>query len=76
MAYDYKDYLVLAFEDITKGGDKDYNDVVFVVDIKKENVNAIPSAATPEPTQWAGIALAVFLGWRLQRLQKSQSLNK
>ena len=76
MAYDYKDYLVLAFEDRTNGGDKDYNDVIFVVDIKKENVDAIPSAATPEPTQWAGIGLAILLGLRLQRLQKSQSARK
>jgi hypothetical protein len=75
MAYEYKDFLVLAFEDQTNGGDKDYNDVVFVADIKRANVKSIPSAATPEPSQWAGIGLAIFLGWRLQRFQKSQSLN-
>jgi hypothetical protein len=74
MAFDYKNYLVLAFEDISYGGDKDYNDVVFAVDIGEANLMqlATVSAAAPEPTQWAGIGLAILIGWRLQRLQKSQ----
>ena len=33
MAYEYQDYLILAWEDLYNGGDKDYNDIVFAVDM-------------------------------------------
>jgi hypothetical protein len=43
IAYEYQGFLVLAWEDINGGGDKDYNDIVFAVDIGQANLNAIPS---------------------------------
>lgn len=39
-------YLLLSFEDIRGGGDRDYNDLVFAVDIGAANVKAL---ANPEP---------------------------
>jgi hypothetical protein len=39
-------YLLLSFEDLTGGGDKDYNDLVFAVEIGVANVQAL---ANPEP---------------------------
>lgn len=43
MAYQYqKDYLVLAWEDLYEGGDKDYNDIVFAIYIGEQNLNSIP----------------------------------
>lgn len=42
IAYDYQDYLVLAWEDLYEGGDKDYNDIVFAIDIGAENLDNIP----------------------------------
>ncbi|MGD1918328.1 MAG: Ig-like domain-containing protein [Pleurocapsa sp.] len=43
MAYQYqKDYLVLAWEDLYEGGDKDYNDIVFAIYIGEENLDSIP----------------------------------
>lgn len=43
MAYQYQeDYLVLAWEDLYQGGDKDYNDIVFVMNLKQENLDLIP----------------------------------
>ena len=45
-------YVIVSFEDATGGGDKDYNDVVFAVEI-----NPINNA--PEPGTWAAL---VFLG--------------
>jgi len=39
-------YLLLSFEDMTGGGDKDYNDLVFAVEIGVANVQAL---ANPEP---------------------------
>lgn len=39
-------YLLLSFEDLTGGGDRDYNDLVFAVEIGAANVQAL---ANPEP---------------------------
>ena len=43
IAYQYQGYLILAWEDLYNGGDKDYNDIVFAIDIGEENLNNIPS---------------------------------
>jgi hypothetical protein len=43
IAYEYQGYLVLAWEDLRNGGDKDYNDIVFAVDIGQANLDEIPS---------------------------------
>jgi hypothetical protein len=43
IAYEYKGFLVLAWEDLNGGGDKDYNDIVFAVDVGQANLNNIPS---------------------------------
>ena len=40
-------YLVLGFEDLFGGGDRDFDDLVFVLDIGTDNVNRLVSA--PEP---------------------------
>jgi len=39
-------YLLIGFEDLYGGGDMDYNDIVFAVEIGQENVEAL---ASPEP---------------------------
>lgn len=75
VAYEYKNRVVLGFEDLfgnqgatgsrNEGSDRDFNDVVFVVDLPIEN-----SAATPEPTTMAGIALASCGMATLKRHQK------
>jgi hypothetical protein len=54
IAYYYKDYLVLGFEDLWGGGDQDYNDTVFAIDIGKANARA--AANVPEPS----VAAAMF----------------
>jgi len=54
IAYYYKDYLVLGFEDLWGGGDQDYNDTVFAIDIGKANARAV--ANVPEPS----VAAAMF----------------
>jgi hypothetical protein len=43
IAYEYQGFLVLAWEDLYNGGDKDYNDIVFAVDIGQANLDAIPN---------------------------------
>jgi hypothetical protein len=51
-------YLIIAFEDMYGGGDRDYNDVIFALDIGRANIQNLIS--TPEPQTWA--ILAGFLG--------------
>jgi Domain of unknown function (DUF4114) len=60
IAYYYKDYLVLGFEDLWGGGDKDYNDTVFAIDIGKANAGA--AANVPEPSVVAAMFAAAGLG--------------
>lgn len=79
IAYDYKNYLVLAWEDTFRGGDLDYNDVVFVVDVGRANINEIadvPTAATPEPYHWVGGIFALGLGWKLQHYKNKIRTTK
>lgn len=42
-------YLLIGFEDLYGGGDKDYNDLLFAVDIGAANVSYL---ANPEPSTW------------------------
>ena len=46
MAYQYQGYLILAWEDLYNGGDKDYNDIVFAIDLGEDNLNKIPTETT------------------------------
>jgi len=48
-------YLIIGFEDLYNGGDRDYNDLVFAVDIGATNVNYL---ANPEPST---IAMAILM---------------
>ncbi len=48
-------YLVIGVEDLYGGGDQDYNDLVFVVDIGYENVAALIAATVPLPVGAFGI---------------------
>ncbi len=42
-------YLLIGFEDLYGGGDRDYNDLLFAVDIGMANVSYL---ANPEPSTW------------------------
>ena len=43
IAYQYQDYLILAWEDIPNGPDTDYNDIVFAIDIGATNLDRVPN---------------------------------
>ncbi|OLP16434.1 hypothetical protein BST81_20855 [Leptolyngbya sp. 'hensonii'] len=81
VSYVYKDYLILGFEDLygpkglfggkNEGSDRDFNDVLFVVDIGKTNIlnlTVLPQSAlkqsVPEATLgsfgWGAIGLLLF----------------
>jgi hypothetical protein len=50
-------YLLLGFEDKGRGGDYDYNDVLFALDLGKATIQKL--VAAPEPSTW--FVLAGFL---------------
>ena len=50
-------YLMIGFEDMWAGGDRDFNDELFAVDIGAVNLKALTAA--PEPSMW--LVLASFL---------------
>jgi hypothetical protein len=56
-------YLIFGLEDTFGGGDQDYNDMVFALDIGAGNVKAVTSA--PEPAM--ALTLVSFLGMTLRR---------
>jgi hypothetical protein len=60
-------YLILGFEDIYNGGDQDYNDLLFAVDIGQANVEQLieTAALVPEPEE---IFLAIIFGLFLMKL--------
>lgn len=59
-------YLVIGFEDIKGGGDRDYNDLVFAVEINKTKVGSL---GAPEPSLAVGALLGgvAFFGFSRRR---------
>lgn len=77
IAYYQDDYIIIGFEDMVGGGDRDYNDVVFAVDFGRENAQAIAisaASAVPEPSSLfgVGIAAAVVLLARCKHLDSDK----
>jgi hypothetical protein len=58
-------YLIISFEDMAGGGDKDFNDVMFAVDIGAVNVQRLLS--TPEPAAWMSILSLGMVAWAYRR---------
>jgi Domain of unknown function (DUF4114) len=70
MAYSVGNYLLMGFEDITGGGDLDFNDAVFVVDFGTDNLIA---AKTPEPGTMAALLGVTGAGMWMRRRKKQAS---
>lgn len=67
-------YLIIGFEDMKGGGDTDYNDLMFAVEIGKQNVETLTETAglaAPEPSLPAGMLLtaSLVLGVTRRRLR-------
>ena len=56
-------YLIIGFEDLVGGGDRDFNDILFAVDIGIANVKDL--TATPEPA--LALTMVTLLGLTLRR---------
>jgi hypothetical protein len=63
-------YLIIGFEDIFGGGDKDFNDVVFAVDIGAANLQKLIS--TPEPATW--MTMMGCLAWVVMTTRRRRSV--
>ena len=57
LAVEGSPFLLIGVEDLLGGGDLDYNDVVFVLDVGEENVSYLVSQTVPLPP--AALALAI-----------------
>lgn len=59
-------FLIIAFEDLLGGGDRDFNDVIMAVDIGARNIAAL--TGTPEPTMCLSLgSLALGAVWLKRR---------
>ncbi|MBN3909682.1 MAG: DUF4114 domain-containing protein [Nostoc sp. NMS1] len=92
VAYAYNNYILLAFEDLygglhasgvdsatgkwNEGSDRDFNDVVVVLDIGEANVKALIGASVPEPSvtlsMFAVGAVSIF---GLRRRRQTRNFN-
>ncbi|WP_238553646.1 DUF4114 domain-containing protein [Fortiea contorta] len=71
ISYYYKDYIIIGFEDLWGGGNKDYNDTVFAIHFGDDNARHVTSV--PEPTATIalfGIAGLGFLSTRRRRINQ------
>ena len=66
-------YLVIGVEDLYGGGDRDYNDLVFAVDIGYENVAALIAATVPLPL--SVYAIFGMLGYLLMSRRRKACAN-
>jgi len=67
MAYEFKNYLVLAWEDLNGGGDQDYNDVIFAVDLGDGNIDALVETSEPQASRISWIPLLFGAGLWIKR---------
>lgn len=65
-------YLIVGFEDLFGGGDRDFNDLVFAVELGKVNVQGLSGLSAPEPTLAMGAVLAFGLMAGCSRRRSSQ----
>lgn len=62
-------YILISFEDMKGGGDKDYNDAVFAVYLGKANVQALLGVPAPEPG-FIWLVVAGCGGWLYRTRRK------
>ncbi|MBD1915547.1 MULTISPECIES: DUF4114 domain-containing protein [Cyanophyceae] len=69
VAFQHQDWIILGFEDIVGGGDRDYNDVIFAV--RGIQHGAPPAEDVPEPSALLGIAALGIGGFTTLRRRKA-----
>lgn len=66
-------YIFLSFEDMWGGGDKDFNDVIFAINIGVANVQAL--LATPEPKVWLSLGSFLAIAFLAKRQMNSRTAD-
>lgn len=69
----YDSYLVIGFGDLLGGGDRDFNDLLFEIDIGAVNVAAL--TGTPEPATCRTMGLFLVGGVWVACRHKAQKTN-
>lgn len=67
-------YLVLGFEDLYGGGDRDFNDLLFAVDIGASNIAAL--TATPEPGTMLTISALIGIAGYAKRRRRGEEMEE
>lgn len=62
-------HLIIGFEDLLGGGDRDFNDLLFAVDIGAINIAAL--TASPEPAGWLMLGGFLATGLWIQRRHRA-----
>ncbi len=92
VAYAYNNYIILAFEDLygglhasgldsatgkwNEGSDRDFNDVIVVLDIGEANVRALIGATVPEPSVTLSMFAVGAIGmFGLRRRRQTRNSN-
>jgi hypothetical protein len=65
-------YLIIGFEDLFNGGDRDFNDLLIAVDIGISNVNSLTGA--PEPS--LALILLAFTGLVIARPRRNKAARR
>jgi uncharacterized protein (TIGR03382 family) len=67
-------YLILGFEDLLGGGDRDFNDVLFAIDLGTANLAAL--TGTPEPSTYMTMGLFLAGGvWVMRRRRATKAMK-
>ena len=66
-------YLMIGFEDLYMGGDLDFNDLLFAVDIGETNIEELKATASLAPEPGLGLMLVLFLGLTFCRHSKRRA---
>jgi len=76
ISVDGREYMLMGFEDLRNGGDKDYNDTIFVVDFGEGNLTTsnkfAQAAKVPEASNMAAILGVTGAGLMLRRRRRKK----
>lgn len=74
MAWNVGDYLIMGFEDLRGGGDKDYNDIIFAVDLGKNNYK--PTLISEPSATFAILGVGAVGMLKLRRRRQNQKVEQ
>jgi hypothetical protein len=92
VAYAYNNYIILGFEDLygdlkasgvdaltgrqNENSDRDFNDVVVVLDLGKENIDHLIETSVPEPSVTMSMAVVAVIGALKLRRRRQTNISE